>query len=91
MSEHHLRIELVTSPGCTNCDAVRTTIHAVLSEFEAEFVEVDITDHPEYVREYRLVSAPAVIINGQREFQGRVAESALRERIAELRPPGKRS
>lgn len=86
-----LRIELVTSPGCTNCEAVRTTVRAVLSEFDAEFVEVDITDQPDYVLEYRLMSAPAVIINEQREFQGRITEEALRERLAELQPQGKRS
>lgn len=77
-------IELVTSPDCRNCVTVRAMIQRVLSEFDAAFREIDLTDHPEYVREYHVLSAPAVIIDGQREFQGRVSEDAFRHRLSTI-------
>lgn len=77
-------VELVTSPGCRNCATVRSMIQRVLGEFDAEFREIDLTDHPEYAREYQLWSAPAVIIDGQREFHGRVSEDAFRRRLSTI-------
>jgi glutaredoxin len=77
-------IELVTSPGCTKCAAVRSTIHHVLQDISAEYTEIDLTEHPEYARDYHLLSAPAVIINGQLEFHGRVSATALRHRLSAI-------
>jgi glutaredoxin len=79
-----LTIELVTSPGCTKCATVRSTIHHVLQDVTAEYTEVDLTEHPEYARDYHLLSAPAVIINGQLELQGRVSATALRQRLGAI-------
>lgn len=86
MTDQQVTIELVTSPGCRNCTAVRSMIQRVLDEFDAAFTEIDLTDHPEYAHEYQLCSAPAVIIDGQLAFQGRVSEEAFRRQFTTIHP-----
>jgi hypothetical protein len=43
--------------------------------------EVDITEHPEVAVKYRVMSTPALAINGKLEFLGVPREEALRARL----------
>lgn len=43
--------------------------------------EVDITEHPEVAVRYRVMSTPALAINGKLEFLGVPREEALRARL----------
>lgn len=48
---------------------------------DLRFQEVDITLHPEVAVKYRLMSTPAIAINGKLEFLGVPKEEALRSRL----------
>ena len=43
--------------------------------------EVDVTEHPEVAMKYRVMSTPAIAINGRIEFVGVPKEEALRARL----------
>ncbi len=43
--------------------------------------EVDITQHPEVAVKYRVMSTPAIAINGRLEFLGVPREDALLDRL----------
>ncbi len=43
--------------------------------------EVDITEHPEVAVKYRVMSTPAIAINGRLEFLGVPKEEALLARL----------
>jgi len=49
---------------------------------EIRLIEVDLTERPEIAVQYRIMSTPAVVINGKLEFTGVPSEEALRDRIA---------
>jgi len=52
---------------------------------ELQLEEVDITEHPEVAVKYRVMSTPAIAINGKLEFLGVPGEGAL---LARLRAAG---
>lgn len=74
-------IMMLTAPDCTDCDASKKAIQSVMEEYEIEFTEIDVTEQPEYAREYRILAAPGIIIDGTQEFHGRVTERDLRETL----------
>lgn len=47
--------------------------------------EVDITEHPDVAVKYRVMSTPAIAINGRLEFLGVPKEEALRAKLREAR------
>jgi thioredoxin-like negative regulator of GroEL len=45
------------------------------------FEEVDITERPEVAVKYRVMSVPAIALNGRLEFMGVPKEEELRRRL----------
>lgn len=56
-------------------------IDAVRGDYPLEVEEVDIFDHPEIALAHRVLTTPALLIDGQLAFTGRVTEAALRQRL----------
>ncbi|MBI2988272.1 MAG: thioredoxin family protein [Deltaproteobacteria bacterium] len=50
-------------------------------------VEVDLTQHPEIAVRYRIMSTPAIAINGKLEFTGMPKENDFLERVAKYIQP----
>jgi hypothetical protein len=50
---------------------------------DLELEEVDITERPEVAVKYRIMSTPAIAINGKLEFLGIPAARALLDRLRE--------
>lgn len=50
-------------------------------DYPLEVEEVDIFDHPEIALAHRVLTTPALLIDGQLAFTGRVPEAALRQRL----------
>lgn len=48
---------------------------------DLSFGEVDITDRPDVAVKYRVMSTPAIAINGKLEFVGVPKEEELRRRL----------
>lgn len=48
---------------------------------DLELEEVDITEHPDVAVKYRIMSTPAIAINGKLEFVGIPSARALLDRL----------
>lgn len=55
--------------------------HARAEAPDVRLMEVDITEHPEVAVRYRVLTTPAIAINGKLEFLGVPREEALLARL----------
>ena len=60
------KIEILTTPGCSNCSVVET----MLDELNITYDVIDVTEKPEYLKKYSIYTTPGVVINGKLEFIG---------------------
>lgn len=76
------RVQVLSTPGCSGCDQIKRLIAQVLKEFPGlDWEEVDLTEHPELAARYRIMSVPAVVIDGKLEFARVPNEERLRQKI----------
>ncbi len=79
------RVQVLSTPGCAGCEALKRMLQTVLAEFsELDWEEVDLIDHPEVAERYGLMSVPAVAIDEELVFRSIPKEDALREKLAEV-------
>ncbi len=81
-----IRVELLSAPGCANCRAAKASVAKLIEQAKVEiadlhFEEVDITEHPEVAVKYRVMSVPAIAVNGRLEFMGVPKEEEFRRRL----------
>ncbi|OGC13507.1 glutaredoxin [candidate division WOR-1 bacterium RIFCSPHIGHO2_02_FULL_53_26] len=75
-------IKILTTPGCAACAAVERVLEKIKPEYPDLKIEiVDLTERPEYLERYPILSAPGVVINGKLEFVGGATEKDLREKL----------
>ena len=60
------KIEILTTPGCSNCSVVEK----IFDELGLSYDVVDVTEKPEYLEKYPIFTAPGIVINGILEFTG---------------------
>jgi thioredoxin-like negative regulator of GroEL len=81
-----ISVQLVTAPGCSKCEQVKAAIKDALGQLHGEYPidlqELNLPDHPEITDQYEIWATPALIINGELAFSGRVNEQALRDKLA---------
>lgn len=58
------KIEIMTTPGCSNCSVVER----MLDELNFSYDIIDVTEKPEYLEKYPIYTAPGVAIDGKLEF-----------------------
>lgn len=61
-----MRIQILTTPGCSSCKAVEK----YLEELGLPYETIDVTEHPEYLKKYPIFTAPGIVIDGRLEFAG---------------------
>lgn len=75
----------ITVPNCVQCAKAKHVIEKVQPDFPELKVEyIDVTVHPEILQQYRVLSAPGIVLNGQLEYTGGLDEDAFRERLKQL-------
>jgi len=76
-------IEMLTSPGCANCPAVKKMLKELSDELKGDITieEVDITAEPTRAAQYGVMSVPAVAINGILKFVGVPKREELKKAI----------
>lgn len=75
----------ITVPNCAQCAKAKHVIEKVQPDFPDLKVEyVDVTQHPEILQQYRVLSAPGIVLNGKLEYTGGLEEAAFRERLKQL-------
>lgn len=72
-----VKIEILTTPGCTSC----VKVEKMLDELGVKYKVIDITKKPESVIKYGFMTAPGVVINGKLEFSGVPSKKALAEKL----------
>ncbi|EPA05982.1 thioredoxin family protein [Candidatus Nitrosarchaeum limnium] len=71
------KIEILTTPGCSNCSVVER----MLDELNFSYDIIDVTEKPEYLEKYPIYTAPGVVIDGKLEFTGVPKKQELVEKL----------
>lgn len=61
-----MKVEILTTPGCTNCSVVEQ----MLDELKISYKVIDVTENSEYLEKYPIFTAPGIVVNGKLEFSG---------------------
>jgi glutaredoxin len=77
------RITLLTRPGCHLCDEARTVVKRVAGDLKVTWVERDITQSEDDMREY-WDKIPVTFVDGVPHDFWRVSEGRLRAALATL-------
>lgn len=78
-----IEVTMLHTPGCKSCAKARTVIQRVADDYDITFEAVDLTENPEIAAEYRVMSAPGIVMDGELVFQGGVSEAELRAALDE--------
>ena len=84
-----IKIEILKTSGCAKCNRTVEELEAILNEEQQKYSEVtfetiDISEHPDIAIKYRLLTTPAVAINGKLEFRGALGADRIRDKIEAL-------
>lgn len=61
-----MKIEILTTPNCTNCDVLKK----MLDELGLPYKVIDVTEKTEYLQKYQTFMAPALVLDDKLEFTG---------------------
>jgi glutaredoxin len=70
-------VQILTGGGCSACKAVEK----MLDEMEIEYELIDLTENPEIIKKYMLLSVPGIVIDGKLEFTGVPKREELRKKL----------
>ena len=77
------RVQLLTSSACLRCDEAKRIIVEVLRDFPLiDWEEISLDERPDLVTEHRLISQPAVLIDGALAFKSVPTKQALRRTLS---------
>lgn len=80
-----IEVRVITVPDCVQCDKAKKVIEKVKRDIPDMTVEyIDVTEHPEILQKYRVMSAPGIVINGKLEYTGGLDETAFRDRLKKV-------
>jgi glutaredoxin len=75
-------IELFSSAGCQDCDAVKKLLNQVIENFTGIDLEiVDIAEDSSRAEEYGIINVPSIVINGELKFIGEVPDQTELESL----------
>jgi glutaredoxin len=75
-------IELFSSTGCQDCDAVKELLNQIITRYTGVDVEiVDIGEDVDRAEEYGIISVPSIVINGELYFTGEVPDPVKLEDV----------
>ncbi len=72
-----MKVEILTTPDCTNCSVVEK----MLDEMKIPYEVIDVTEKSEYLKKYPIYTAPGIVINGKLEFTGIPKKEELIEKL----------
>lgn len=73
----------ITSEGCEHCEETRTLLQKLHKEYYFKIKEIEMAspEGMELVMQYRIMLAPAIIIDKNLISIGKVSEKSLREEL----------
>lgn len=72
-----MKVEILTTPGCSNCSIVEK----MLDDLGVKYEVIDVTEKPEYLKKYPIYTAPGIVIDGKLEFTGIPKKEKLKAKI----------
>jgi len=73
-----MKVEILTTPSCSNCNVVEK----MLDEMKVPYEVIDVTEKPEYLEKYPIFTAPGIVINEKLEFTGVPKKQELMEKLS---------
>ena len=83
MSDHSIRIEIYSRPGCHLCDEAKEVIERVGRRFPFQLSVINIETDPGLEKLYG-EQIPVVFINGNKAFKYHVDEAELEKKAEKL-------
>ena len=76
-------VQILKTPGCSSCAQATVLIKKIKAEEKLKFKieELDITEHPELLQKYQIMTSPGIVIDGKLEFTGKPSENKLKEKL----------
>ena len=75
-----MKVEILTTPGCTNCSVVEQ----MLDELKISYKVIDVTENSEYLEKYPIFTAPGIVVNGKLEFSGIPKKHELESMLSQM-------
>jgi len=77
------KVQILKTPGCSSCGQATLLIKKIKAEENLKFTiqELDITEHPELLQKYQIMTSPGIVIDGKLQFTGKPNEKKLREKL----------
>lgn len=72
-----VKVQILTTPGCGSCVKVKKILDGMKVKYEV----VDITKNPKILEQYKIMSAPGIVIDGKLEFTGVPKRDALQKKL----------
>lgn len=72
-----MKVEILTTPDCTNC----MVLEKMLDDLKISYELVDVTEKPEYLEKYPIYTAPGLVLNGKLEFTGIPTKEKIIEKL----------
>lgn len=84
-----VKVEILVSPSCAYCDAMKRRVYRVVEELKARKIdvsvkEIDVLKHPEIMLKYEISSTPALAVNSTLAFIGVPQEDEIIRHIESL-------
>lgn len=80
-----IKVEVFSTPGCSNCDRVRDSLKEVAQTFGEDRVswrDVNLLDELDYAVELGVLTPPSMAIDGELLFPKLPSAATLREELA---------
>jgi len=77
------KVQILKTPGCSSCARATAMIKKIKKEEKLDFVieELDITQHPDVLQKYQIMTSPGIVIDGKLEFTGIPSEKKLKSKL----------
>ncbi|KFM19714.1 ribonucleoside-triphosphate reductase protein [Marine Group I thaumarchaeote SCGC AAA799-P11] len=73
-----MKVEILTTPGCSNCSVVER----MLDDMKIPYNVIDVTEKPEYLEKYPIYTAPGIVIDDKLEFTGVPKKQELERKLS---------
>ncbi len=73
-----MKVEILTTPDCTNC----SVLEKMLDDLGILYEVIDVTEKQNYLQKYKIMTAPALVIDGKLEHIGIPKKEKLLELVS---------
>ena len=77
------KVQILKTPGCSSCAQATVLIKKIKKKEKLKYdiEEVDITQHPDLLQKYQIMTSPGIVIDGKLAFTGMPSEKKLKEKL----------